>query len=926
MNSIIVKLFKVSNITSFAHKMSTDSFKGVPLAKIYRGPNEWHLNHLPPIENKRHHVVLYQLPIAKDSTTPPKPHIGEAKWDANHVKLACSPHNEYKTESSSDPTKVITSPRWEIIQTALLREIDSSRELQQQILTYNSKYAKEWKFDSLHALFELELDDAESEQFFRKTLPGIIGLALQLPHLVPSAIPLLKRGENKSISLSQQQIACLLANAFLCTFPRRNEKSRYSEYSSYPSINFSTLFDTPGDQNIEKIKCICNYFRRVCSKPPVGVVTFTRRSVCQLPQWDECSTTFADSMLHVSEDGTIEDDGDGLLQVDFANKFLGGGVLNYGCVQEEIRFMICPELLCSRLFTEVLDDNECLLIMGCEQFSKYSGYASTFTWTGDYLDRTPFDSSRRRKCTIVAIDAYPFKQRAAQYQEDMLRRELNKAYVGFKHDLSSPAPGIATGNWGCGAFNGDKHLKSLLQLMACCVTERPLVYFTFGDEQLRDELFTIYEFLKQNKVKISELWACLLEYGGQRRRSLHLYEFIMANHQDMKDRKPSTNGQCSKQANRSADKTTLKPKPISKLPSKSRLKQTKSDDDLATIDLDDIESKQYDIEDPDDDDQYSPDEAFEMSQKLEHRPRLTRSGLSLAEKASPNEKRSLGNRSVHDSPSDSRPAQTISKFFPKPPSNATEKSENQDKRPRSLLLEGLDADYSRKSPPKIKRISVTPTKTVISSKNTSIELKPELKSPTTLNDDMEVDEKSTTVSNDDSIYETADDESNYGEKEFKDVSVQRKNTSMSEDLFESDGEETKMDVSGHDVTESNVERKKNESKTPMKSIDRQPGIESYLIKHKRPKTSTFGNANKKTAYDSNESGSSKSPSDHPFSTFREESDSQSEAQEDSSKEPTEIEGEEALLTDDESDKDVQAETNHLKTLNVTSDETIIQIE
>jgi poly(ADP-ribose) glycohydrolase len=47
-----------------------------------------------------------------------------------------------------------------------------------------------------------------------------------------------------------------------------------------------------------------------------------------------------------------------LLQVDFANKYLGGGVLTHGCVQEEIRFLICPEMIISRLFTEGLEKNE----------------------------------------------------------------------------------------------------------------------------------------------------------------------------------------------------------------------------------------------------------------------------------------------------------------------------------------------------------------------------------------------------------------------------------------------------------------------------------------------------------------------------------------------------------------------------------------
>ena len=58
-------------------------------------------------------------------------------------------------------------------------------------------------------------------------------------------------------------------------------------------------------------------------------------------------------------------------QVDFANRYLGGGVLGEGCVQEEIRFLVCPELILSRLFTEELDDNESLVMTGAQQFSKY---------------------------------------------------------------------------------------------------------------------------------------------------------------------------------------------------------------------------------------------------------------------------------------------------------------------------------------------------------------------------------------------------------------------------------------------------------------------------------------------------------------------------------------------------------------------------
>lgn len=107
------------------------------------------------------------------------------------------------------------------------------------------------------------LDRSESDLFFEDTLPHIIRMALELPELVPSAIPLLMHGQNKSISLSQQQIACLLANAFLCTFPDRSGTYQSSaEFSSFPSVNFSSLFQTFGNASLQKIRCFCNYFRR----------------------------------------------------------------------------------------------------------------------------------------------------------------------------------------------------------------------------------------------------------------------------------------------------------------------------------------------------------------------------------------------------------------------------------------------------------------------------------------------------------------------------------------------------------------------------------------------------------------------------------------------------------------------------------------
>lgn len=75
--------------------------------------------------------------------------------------------------------------------------------------------------------------------FFDKLLPKMIQLALQLSALITGPIPVLKQHNSSLISLSQLQVASLLANAFFCTFPRRNSTNPQSEYATYPYINFN---------------------------------------------------------------------------------------------------------------------------------------------------------------------------------------------------------------------------------------------------------------------------------------------------------------------------------------------------------------------------------------------------------------------------------------------------------------------------------------------------------------------------------------------------------------------------------------------------------------------------------------------------------------------------------------------------------------
>ncbi|XP_059051437.1 uncharacterized protein LOC131846206 [Achroia grisella] len=449
---------KLAFITKYSHFTMNSSnedvtWRGAPISEIIGSQSPWGAPEFPLVTPAYNHAVLYHIPSSGSIPTDvaPKPQVGQDKWDQDHVRMPCSPHSLYPVEGKNGKPRL--KKRWELIQHALWKPIRNSEELANAILSYNTKFKSIWKFQALHMLFNDYLEEEETQYFFDVTLPEIAKLTLALPKLVQAPIPLLKQNKNHSVSLSQQQIASLLANAFFCTFPRRNSNKRSSEYASYPNINFSALYECNSVPVLEKLKCICHYFKRVTEKVPVGVMTFSRRAVPrdQLPDWAASTRTLA-VPLHIDSATTIEDS-HGLIQLDFANKYLGGGVLGHGCVQEEIRFVICPELIISMLFTEMLLSNEAVMMIGCERFSTYEGYGSTFRWAGSFPDNTPPDGSGRRRTAVLAIDALPHHSTASELTPAAVLRDLNKAWVGLSWWGSGPGaqlPGAATGNFTVG--------------------------------------------------------------------------------------------------------------------------------------------------------------------------------------------------------------------------------------------------------------------------------------------------------------------------------------------------------------------------------------------------------------------------------------------------------------------------------------------
>ncbi|XP_075614823.1 poly(ADP-ribose) glycohydrolase isoform X1 [Balearica regulorum gibbericeps] len=502
---------------------------GTPIEEMRRMPMcGARLPHLRPSAN---HTVTVRVDLLREGEVPkPFPTHYKDLWDNKHVKMPCSEQNLYPVEDENGDRTA--GSRWELIQTALLNKFTCSHDLKEAILRYNVAYSKKWDFTALTDFCEKVLEDAEAQHLFQSILPDMVKLALCLPSICTQPIPLLKQKMNHSITMSQEQIASFLANAFFCTFPRRNAKMK-SEYSSYPDINFNRLFEGRSPRKPEKLKTLFCYFRRVTEKRPTGLVTFTRQCLQEFPDWERSQKKL--SRLHVTYEGTIESNGQGMLQVDFANRFVGGGVTGAGLVQEEIRFLINPELIVSRLITEVLDHNECLIITGTEQYSEYTGYAETYRWARSHEDKTPRDEWQRRYTEIVAIDAFHFRRFLDQFGPEKIRRELNKAYCGFSRPNVPPQhlSAIATGNWGCGAFGGDSRLKALIQILAAAEAGRDIVYFTFGDVELMQDIYSMHTFLCEKGQTIGDIYRLLLRYYNEECRScstsgpdIKLYSFI----------------------------------------------------------------------------------------------------------------------------------------------------------------------------------------------------------------------------------------------------------------------------------------------------------------------------------------------------------------------------------------------------------------
>jgi len=350
---------------------------------------------------------------------------------------------------------------------------------------------------ALHAL--LEADPAWAPRFFGRVIPSLCDAAWSLVATRTPSLPVMTAMQRGQVSMPRAEVPGWVAHMLLGTLPTRDR--------AMPLIDASLLLVRTRTQELAKLRCILELFDRTADMALPGRLTIGRRVAPprNVEAWAHDPSPL--TALSLNTDGAIEDAEDHL-QADFANKYLGGGVLSGGCVQEEIRFAVSPELLAAMLVSPVMEPREAIVIHGAERIARYDGYGFSLRYAGPYEDPAPRLADGTPDVTVVAMDALDFRQgnRAAQYDDDKLLRELEKARAAFMPDPRKQP--VATGNWGAGVFLGDAALKAVLQWIAASACQRDLRYYVFGDERV--EGLDVFATAARTKfVTAGALWSAL---------------------------------------------------------------------------------------------------------------------------------------------------------------------------------------------------------------------------------------------------------------------------------------------------------------------------------------------------------------------------------------------------------------------------------
>lgn len=207
--------------------------------------------------------------------------------------------------------------------------------------------------------------------------------------------------------------------------------------------------------------------------------------------------------------------------LDFANKALGGLVLTGGgYLQEEVLFHDHPELFITILICASMIDSEAVVVRGALQYCRHRGYSRSFEFNGSALGISlshldPIVGSMIQLMNspkdVICIDAAVGARGGSSHQA-LIHRDIGKLFAGFSCAFNGEeGRGISTGNWGCGAFGGNKTIKASIQLLVSSVVGREIFFHTFGDQDQVIRLNALCLFSLSRNLTVSQLFQHIME-------------------------------------------------------------------------------------------------------------------------------------------------------------------------------------------------------------------------------------------------------------------------------------------------------------------------------------------------------------------------------------------------------------------------------
>ena len=318
-----------------------------------------------------------------------------------------------------------------------------------------------------------------SFDFYRVLLPRV--RAWGLSAVEDGSLPLCRSGQPSRIELSRQRVRGLLAAAFFLGTV---------QHGTTGSLAFHSVYSVPCSEAEERVLCLLAYFHQAeeAGDGPAITISRFRLDRADAPDWDTLKLPLAAARVRLHT-GRMEESAAPVF-FDFANRDLHIHRVIPSLTQEEVLFSMCPEAFAGIPCCERMRPDEVLVIDGVRRFAEYSGYLSTFRFTGFH--------STRPTIAILAADAVMEQQ----FSEPHLRRDLDKAFLGFRAAGGRP---VSTGHWGCGAFGGDRTLKFLQQVCAATAAGVDLDYSTFRDQETAAKLGALLALAERKGVTVADL-------------------------------------------------------------------------------------------------------------------------------------------------------------------------------------------------------------------------------------------------------------------------------------------------------------------------------------------------------------------------------------------------------------------------------------